>query len=119
MDYRDKKDACCEDWADHIGTIDAQMQMAQIQSAIHKYEGPRFRYCPFCGDSRTVESEGPIEQGKWAWINRRPIEDNRYDEAADFEKWKKWRRGWQLADKDTAIRQRPPEPSVEGDFTKP
>jgi hypothetical protein len=45
-------DPCCEEWAEHMPTINAQMQLAHTLTPPPVYEGPEFEYCPYCGASR-------------------------------------------------------------------
>lgn len=45
-------DECCDDWAENVSVIDTLMRMAHSYTALPVYEGPRFKYCPFCGQER-------------------------------------------------------------------
>lgn len=51
-ELRDRDDECCELWAAYMPVIDSYMTLSRSLTALSPYDGPPFRHCPFCGESR-------------------------------------------------------------------
>lgn len=45
---------CCRDWKEQVDAINTYMTMSHILSALPHYDGPGFRYCPWCGAEKEL-----------------------------------------------------------------
>lgn len=52
------KNCTCPDWDVGMRQIRAQQTFCSLQSAGPKYDGPIFKYCPWCGSLLTVTGLG-------------------------------------------------------------
>lgn len=56
-EIKDPEHVCCDGWEENIHTINMLMSMATMHSGFPEYEGPPFKYCPYCGSSRIKETK--------------------------------------------------------------
>ena len=54
------KKYCCDDWDNNIKKVDGPILLQSIRAGCDLYDGPIFRFCPWCGDG--IEEQLPPEQ---------------------------------------------------------
>lgn len=53
-------EACCEDWKIGVKKINGALSWFLFHAGFPQYDGPFFRFCPWCGKPVQQPSEVPV-----------------------------------------------------------